>query len=195
MRPGVYGKILHPETFEELPLNTEGLLFATGPNVMLGYLNKPDKTAEVIREGWYNTGDIGRIDEDGFITLTGRLSRFSKIGGEMVPHILVEEVLTGLLEKLAPPPAATSDETAAPDLRLAVTAVPDEKKGERLIVLHKPLGFPREELLRELNASGLPNLWLPGTGGFVEVPEIPLLGTGKLDLRGVKELALQLVKN
>lgn len=192
--PGVYGKILHPETFEELPLNTEGLLFATGPNVMLGYLNKPDKTAEVIREGWYNTGDIGRIDEDGFITLTGRLSRFSKIGGEMVPHILVEEVLTGLLEKLAPPPAATSDETAAPDLRLAVTAVPDEKKGERLIVLHKPLGFPREELLRELNASGLPNLWLPGTEGFVEVPEIPLLGTGKLDLRGVKELALQLVK-
>ncbi len=190
--PGVYGKILHPETFEELPLNTEGLLFVTGPNVMMGYLNKPEKTAEVIRDGWYNTGDIGRIDEDGYITLTGRMSRFSKIGGEMVPHIRVEEVLTGILDKLDPQPAASEgEEPSAPDLRLAISAVPDEKKGERLIVLHKPLGCSKEAVLKELNAAGLPNLWLPGSDSFYEVEQIPLLGTGKLDLRGIKDLALE----
>ena len=69
------------------------MLLIKGPNVMHGYLNKPEKTAEVIRDGWYITGDIAKIDADGFITITDRASRFSKIGGEMVPHIKVEEIL------------------------------------------------------------------------------------------------------
>ncbi len=85
---------------------------------MVGYLNRPEKTAEVLKDGWYNTGDIATVDEDGFLRITDRLSRFSKIGGEMVPHIKVEEKLHELL--------------GADGQVLAVTAIPDEKKGERL---------------------------------------------------------------
>ena len=89
--PNVAAKVVDPDTGEELGLNKPGLLLFKGPNVMKGYLNRPEKTAEVIRDGWYNTGDIAIIDDDSFITITGRLSRFSKIGGEMVPHLRIEE--------------------------------------------------------------------------------------------------------
>ena len=89
---------------------------------MQGYINHPEKTAEVLRDGWYNTGDIAEEDEDGFIRITDRLSRFSKIAGEMVPHIKVEDKLHEL--------AGTTEQV------FAVTAVPDDKKGERLMVLH-----------------------------------------------------------
>ena len=144
----------------------------------------------MVWDGWYNTGDIARIDPDGFIQLTGRQSRFSKIGGEMVPHIRVEEVIATLLEELDP--LVVNDAEAAPgaDVRVAVSAVPDEKRGERLIVLHKPLGCSRDDLIKRMNAAGLPNLWLPSADSFLEVPEIPLLGTGKLDLKALKETAL-----
>ncbi|MCA9071509.1 MAG: AMP-binding protein, partial [Planctomycetaceae bacterium] len=81
--PGSTVRVVDPDSGEELPANTPGVLQFAGPNVMLGYLNQPEKTAEVVREGWYHSGDIGTIDEAGFITLTGRLNRFSKIGGEM----------------------------------------------------------------------------------------------------------------
>ena len=94
-----------------------------GPNVMQGYLGRPEKTAEVLRDGWYVTGDIAAIDEDGFLQITDRLSRFSKIGGEMVPHIKIEEKLHEL--------AGSTEQT------FVVAGVPDEKKGERLVVLHK----------------------------------------------------------
>src|SRR5690606_30863703 len=113
----------------------------------------------------------------------GRQSRFSKIGGEMVPHIRIEELLLRLTED-----EANQDE---PGVRLAVTAVPDPRKGERLIVLHKAFGRPVDQVLRELSEAGLPNLWIPDAEAFVEVDEIPVLGTGKLDLRGMKELAAE----
>ncbi|MGH9675901.1 MAG: AMP-binding protein, partial [Candidatus Acidiferrum sp.] len=120
--PGMTVKIIDPESLQPVGLDQPGLLLVRGPNVMLGYLNRPEKTAEVLREGWYNTGDIATLDEDGFLRVTDRLSRFSKIGGEMVPHIKVEDILHEL--------------AGASEQMFVVTAVPDEKKGERLIVLH-----------------------------------------------------------
>ncbi len=184
--PNVSAKVVDPESRADLGLNTEGLLLIKGPNVMQGYLNRPDKTAEVIRDGWYNTGDIAKIDDDGFIQITGRQSRFSKIGGEMVPHLRVEEILSRIVED-------PHDEEG--EIRVAVTSVPDDDKGERLIVVHKPLHKPLEDVLKEMAASGLPNLWLPSRDSFVEVEAIPLLGTGKLDLKGLKQLALEKFSN
>jgi acyl-[acyl-carrier-protein]-phospholipid O-acyltransferase/long-chain-fatty-acid--[acyl-carrier-protein] ligase len=179
--PNASAKIVDPETKADLGTDHEGLLWIKGPNVMAGYLNQPEKTAEVIHDGWYNTGDIGKIDEDGFIHVTGRQSRFSKIAGEMIPHIRIEELITRIVED-------PNDEEG--ETRVAVTAVPDPDKGERLIVLHKPLSKSPDEILKELSKADIPNLWLPSADSFIEVPEIPVLGTGKLDLRAVKQLAL-----
>jgi acyl-[acyl-carrier-protein]-phospholipid O-acyltransferase/long-chain-fatty-acid--[acyl-carrier-protein] ligase len=181
--PNVVAKIVDPETGADLGINQEGLLWMKGPNVMAGYLNKPEKTAEVIHDGWYNTGDVGKIDSDGFIHITGRQSRFSKIAGEMVPHIRIEELLTKIVED-------PNDEEGEGEARVAVTAVPDPDKGERIIVLHKPLNKSVDEILKQLSEADIPNLWLPSADSFIEVPEIPILGTGKLDLKAVKELAL-----
>jgi acyl-[acyl-carrier-protein]-phospholipid O-acyltransferase/long-chain-fatty-acid--[acyl-carrier-protein] ligase len=155
---------------------------------MLGYLNQPEKTAEVIRDGWYNTGDFGKLDSEGFIHITGRQSRFSKIGGEMVPHIRIEEEIARLVDLKEGAADAQQD---GPDLKVAVTAVPDDTKGERIIVFHRPLSKSIDEIRRALSDAGLPNLWIPSTDGFVEVDEIPLLGTGKLDLRALKQMALE----
>ncbi|HEV8069884.1 MAG TPA: acyl-[ACP]--phospholipid O-acyltransferase [Planctomycetaceae bacterium] len=181
--PNVVAKIVDPDTRADLGINQEGLLWIKGPNVMVGYLNNPQKTAEVIHDGWYNTGDIGKIDSDGFIHITGRQSRFSKIAGEMVPHIRIEELLTKIVED-------PNDEEGEGEVHIAVTAVPDADKGERIIVLHKPLAKSVDQVLKELGEADIPNLWLPSADSFIEVPEIPILGTGKLDLKAVKELAL-----
>jgi acyl-[acyl-carrier-protein]-phospholipid O-acyltransferase/long-chain-fatty-acid--[acyl-carrier-protein] ligase len=165
----------------ELGANQTGMLWIKGPNVMLGYMNRPEATAEVVRDGWYCTGDVGVIDVEGFITLTGRMSRFSKIGGEMVPHIQIEESLCALVNE--------------PDSEVqlvAVTAVPDPKKGERLVVLHTKLNRTPSELCQRLRESGLPNLYIPGEDSFFQVDAIPVLGSGKLDLKRLKEVALQL---
>jgi acyl-[acyl-carrier-protein]-phospholipid O-acyltransferase/long-chain-fatty-acid--[acyl-carrier-protein] ligase len=185
--PGAAAKVVDPDTQAELGTDTEGLLLIQGPNVMCGYLNQPEKTAEVIRDGWYDTGDIAKIDSDGFIEITGRQSRFSKIGGEMVPHIKIEEHLNRIIEV----DGDEDDDDDAPDVKLAVTSVPDTKKGERIIVLHKPLGRSVDDILKELGECGLPNLWLPSRDSFIEVDAIPLLGTGKLDLKGVQQTALE----
>ncbi len=178
--PNVVAKVVDLDTGEDLGPNEQGLLKIKGPNVMLGYLNNPEKTAEVIEDGWYNTGDLAVIDNDGFVEITGRLSRFSKIGGEMVPHIKVEAELARIVED------SNADE---PEISVAVASVPDEKKGERLVVFHKTLSKPVEEIVRELSEAGLPNLWIPSADSFRQVDEIPLLGTGKLDLRRLNELA------
>ncbi len=180
--PGTAAKIVDPNSSQDLGVNQDGLLFIKGPNVMLGYLNQPEKTSEVIHDGWYNTGDIACIDDDGFITITGRQSRFSKIGGEMVPHIRIEEALTRIIGY------AEADE---PEINVAVTAVSDEKKGERLVVLHKTLPKSIDQVLKELSEAGLPNLWIPSANSFCAVNEIPLLGTGKLDLKAIHEYALK----
>jgi acyl-[acyl-carrier-protein]-phospholipid O-acyltransferase/long-chain-fatty-acid--[acyl-carrier-protein] ligase len=181
--PGSTVRVVDPDTGKELGPNQSGVLQFAGPNVMQGYLNQPEKTAEVIKDGWYHTGDIGTIDEAGFITLTGRLNRFSKIGGEMVPHVKIEEHLRAIVK-------ADFPEEENLEAALAVTSVPDEKKGEKLVVLHKPLPRPVEEILKKFDEENLPNLWRPSRDCFVEVESVPILGTGKLDLRGIKEAAL-----
>ena len=114
------------------------MLLVKGPNVMLGYLGQPELTAQVIRDGWYVTGDIAMIDAEGFIRITGRLSRFSKLGGEMVPHLRVEEAIAQDLD------------LGEEEIRIVVTAVSDPKKGERLIVLHTRLDMPPEQICRKL---------------------------------------------
>ncbi len=175
--PGVSVRIVDPDTREPLAAGTPGLLLVRGPNIMLGYLGKPEKTAEVLQDGWYVTGDIATEDEDGFLTITDRLSRFSKIGGEMVPHIKVEEQLHEL--------------AGATDQRFVVTAVPDGKKGERLVVLHTLTPEELKPVLERLGESGLPNLWTPRPNHFFSVEDLPHLGTGKLDLRRIREMALE----
>jgi acyl-[acyl-carrier-protein]-phospholipid O-acyltransferase/long-chain-fatty-acid--[acyl-carrier-protein] ligase len=178
--PGVCVRIVDPETFAPLPPGEPGLLLVRGPNIMQGYLGQPDKTAAVFREGWYVTGDIATLDEDGFLQITDRLSRFSKIGGEMVPHIKVEEKLHEL--------AGVTEQT------FAVTGLPDEKKGERLIVLHKLADGQLASCLDKFSQCDLPNLWKPRADQFFRVDALPYLGTGKLDLRRVRELAAQLTQ-
>ena len=173
--PGIGVRILDPESGEILPVGKPGVLLVRGPNIMVGYLNRPEKTAEVLRDGWYNTGDIATIDEEGFLRITDRLSRFSKIGGEMVPHIKVEEKLHELLQ--------------ADGQVLAVTAIPDEKKGERLVVIHTLSEDALRDALEKLAKSDLPPLWRPRPDQFLFVEKLPYLGTGKLDLRRLRELA------
>ncbi len=171
--PGVSVRVVDPATRELLGPDQEGLLLVKGPNRMLGYLGDPGKTAEVFDHGWYVTGDIGCVDEEGFIRLTDRLSRFSKIGGEMVPHLRLEEAISVLLI----------------DATCVVTAVPDEQKGERLVVLHTDATKSGRELWEALSQNGLPRLWLPRADNIVYVEAIPTLGTGKVDLRRVREMA------
>ncbi len=179
--PGVVLRVVDPESQAVQAIDQSGLLLVRGPNVMRGYLNKPEKTAEVLREGWYNTGDIATIDADGFVRITDRLSRFSKIGGEMVPHIKVEEKLQEL--------------AAAAEQVFAVTAVPDEKKGERLIVLHTLNEEALSEILARFAETDLPALWKPRADQFRRIEAMPYLGTGKLDLRRLKELGLAVVQD
>jgi acyl-[acyl-carrier-protein]-phospholipid O-acyltransferase/long-chain-fatty-acid--[acyl-carrier-protein] ligase len=200
--PGSVAAVFDPETNERLGTNKEGMLKIKGPNVMLGYLNHPQKTAELIQDGWYTTGDLALIDDEGFIRITGRQSRFSKIGGEMVPHIRIEQEIARIIDDRSEhdtlagpsPNGHSSDEGSASDAEImcAVTAVPDASKGERLVVLHKPMKKSAREIIDQLQLAGLPNLWIPGSSSFLEVTQIPLLGTGKLDLRGIRETALRL---
>lgn len=169
--PGVFMKVLDPETGKELGPDQPGLLLVKGPNVMKGYLDDEAKTREVIKDGYYVTGDIAKIDEDGFVCLTDRLSRFSKVGGEMVPHIKVEESLHEALGLL--------------DQAFVVTGVPDDKRGERLVVLYKG-DLDVDAALKKVAESGLPKLWLPDKSNFHKVEEFPLLGSGKVDFQKLK---------
>ena len=167
--PGVSVRIVDTETNEPKEPDTPGLVLVKGPNVMQGYLGRPDLTEAAFRDGWYVSGDQGFLNEDGFLKITGRLSRFSKIGGEMVPHGVIEESLQQ---------ASGCDEQV-----FAVTAVGDERKGEKLVVLHT-LDEPKVDLAFErLGSFGLPNLFIPRRENFIKVDQLPILGTGKLDLR------------
>lgn len=173
--PGISIKVVDIETGQPLTPGNAGLLRVKGPNVMRGYLGKPEETAAVLHEGWYTTGDVGMIEEDGFVSITDRLSRFSKIGGEMVPHIRIEEQLHALAD--------------VAEQVFAVTAVPDERKGERIVVMHTLRAAQLTAVLDKLPQCGLPALWKPKANQFVHVDSIPTLGTGKTDLRALKALA------
>jgi acyl-[acyl-carrier-protein]-phospholipid O-acyltransferase/long-chain-fatty-acid--[acyl-carrier-protein] ligase len=173
--PGMAVHIVDPDTHEPMAPGHAGLLLVRGPNVMKGYLGREDLTSKVLRDGWYETGDIALQDEEGFLHITDRLSRFSKIGGEMVPHGKVEEAL---------------HEAYGGDAgQFAVTGIPDERKGERLAVLTLVDEEEIPRVLEGLAAAGLPNLFIPRKDSFVKVDEIPMLGTGKTNLRAVTDIA------
>lgn len=176
--PGIVARIVDPDTRQPVPQGQAGLLLIKGPNVMLGYLNRPDLTHAAIQDGWYDTGDMAVMDPDGFIAITDRLSRFSKIAGEMVPHLAVEEALHRALKKT--------------DQVLAVASAPDEKRGEKLVVLYTADAGTPEDLQRAVAESDLPNLWKPNASNMFRIDAVPILGSGKLDLKALKQKAKEL---
>jgi len=175
--PGVAVKIVDPNTRATLPAGLQGLIEVKGPNVMLGYLGRPDQTADTVRDGWYSTGDIGNLDERGFLTITDRLSRFSKIGGEMVPHMTIEEEILTRLNLQGQ--------------MVAVTSIPDERKGEKLVVLYTKGSGDSGTFHQTLAESPLPNLWKPDRDHYIEVESLPVLGTGKLDIKRLRQIAIE----
>jgi len=172
--PGVVAKVVDLDTGEGPLIGRDGLLLVNGPNRMLGYIGEPERTAEVLRDGWYATGDIACIDEAGFIRITDRVSRFSKIAGEMVPHMKLEEQIQALLDA---------------QWTCVVTAVPDAARGERLVAFYTDPELPASELWERLCRTDLPRLWIPKREDLRFVDTIPSLGTGKVDLRAVRQLA------
>ncbi len=179
MVPGLTARIRDAETGEDLDLFQSGMLWLRGANVFEGYFKDTDQTTAVLQNGWYKTGDVGRIDEDGFLFIEGRMSRFSKIAGEMVPHLTIEQKI---IEALNLHPA----EGEGP--AVAVMGVPDDKRGESLVAL-VTVPVVQAELRKRLVDLGLPNLWIPKI--VKRVPAIPILATGKLDIRACQRLAQQ----
>jgi acyl-[acyl-carrier-protein]-phospholipid O-acyltransferase/long-chain-fatty-acid--[acyl-carrier-protein] ligase len=175
MAPGIAAEIREPETDLNLSLHETGMLWLRGPNIFEGYLHDPERTADVLRDSWFKTGDIGRFDEDGFLFIEGRLSRFSKIGGEMVPHEAIEQKIVDLLD------LSGKDERA-----IAIMGVQDEAKGEAIVLLNA-VDIDLAQLRDKLRAAGVPNLWIPKRVQRVE--SIPVLASGKLDLKKCNELA------
>ncbi len=180
LMPGMTARIVDPDTGAELPLNSTGMLWLRGANVFGGYLKDPEKTAAALKDDWFITGDLARFDDDGFLHIEGRLSRFSKIGGEMVPHGTVESKIVEAM-----------DWTDVEGPIAVVTGVPDSTKGEALVLLTTQ-EVTMEALRAKLLEAGLPNLWVPRIVRKVE--KIPMLGTGKTDLKGCRTLALELAR-
>ena len=179
--PNVAARIVDRETLANLPIGREGLLLIKGANVMRGYLGHDEMTWKKITDGWYMTGDLAMLDDEGFLTITGREERFAKVAGEMVPLERVEEEIHRVL--------GTSDRIAA------VTAIPDARKGERIVVLHLPMnGTTPQEVSKKLTERGLPNLFIPGPRDFFAVDELPILGSGKLDLKKCLSRAIELAQ-
>jgi acyl-[acyl-carrier-protein]-phospholipid O-acyltransferase/long-chain-fatty-acid--[acyl-carrier-protein] ligase len=175
MAPGIAAEIREPETEEKLSLHQSGMLWLRGPNIFEGYLHDPERTAEVLQNGWLKTGDLGRFDEDGFLFIEGRLSRFSKIGGEMVPHETIEQKILAALQ--------IGNEG---DRTIAIASVVDPQKGEALVLL-STIEIDQGKLRAQLRDAGVPNLWIPKTTRRVD--RIPVLATGKLDLQRCSEIA------
>jgi len=171
-------RTVEEETRRVLPPGEAGILEFRGPNIFPGYLGRPDLTQKVLQDGWYHSSDFGRVDAEGFLTIEGRRARFSKIGGEMVPHGLVEEHLLGWLKGKGGWHEGLQE--------LMVTAVEDPKKGESLVVLHSCEIDPTEAE-KALRDSGVPNLWIPKK--FIRVKAVPILASGKLDLAAGKKIA------
>lgn len=175
--PGTLVRVVDVDSGADLPLEKEGLIWVKGPQVMMGYLNRPELTTDVLQDGWFRTGDMGLMDSDGFLKITGRLSQFSKISGEMVPHLAVEDAIKKVCE-------AGSDD-------VCVTSVADQKRGERLIVVHSKLSMSAIDIVDKLRQSDMPRLWIPSPEDFVEVEALPILASGKKDLRAINLIALQ----
>lgn len=175
--PGMTARIRDPETGTEKSLTETGMLYLKGPNIFKGYLHDDEKTKQVVKNGWFVTGDLARFDEDGFLIIEGRISRFSKIGGEMVPHGTVEQKIIQLFGL-----------DGADSQPLVVTGVPDESKGEALVLL-TTVDLTTEMLREKLGAAGVPNLWMPKV--IKRIEKIPTLPTGKLDLKGCETIAKQ----
>jgi len=177
--PGSAFRIVDPESFEELKTGEEGMILIGGTQIMKGYIDDPEKTASVIKEidgiRWYVTGDKGRLDEDGFLTIVDRYSRFAKVAGEMVSLGLVENEIVKILGE---------------NDQIAITALPDEKKGEKLVLLLE--GEMEVEVLKEqVKVLGMNPLFVPSE--YYKVDEIPKLGTGKADFKGAKKMASELI--
>jgi acyl-[acyl-carrier-protein]-phospholipid O-acyltransferase/long-chain-fatty-acid--[acyl-carrier-protein] ligase len=174
--PGTAIKTIDADSGADLEPGSEGVIAVKGPQVMQGYLGQPEATALVLIDGWYTTGDIGYVDSDGFLTITDRASRFSKIAGEMVPHVGVE--------------SAIMEVAAVDEHHVAVTCVPDAKHGERLMVLYTDLGAPPAEIYARLTSGPIPKVWIPSARDFIHVDAIPITATGKVDLRQIREIAI-----
>ena len=175
---GVEIRTVEEETGKVLRQGEPGILEFRGPNIFPGYLERPDLTEKVLRDGWYHSADFGRVDADGFLTIEGRRARFSKVGGEMVPHGLVEEHLLGWLKRQGVFHEGLQE--------LMVTSVEDSKKGESLVVLHScPINPTEAE--KALRDAGVPNLWIPKK--FIQVKAVPILASGKLDLAAGRKMA------
>src|SRR5438093_6285406 len=177
MAPGIAAEIREPETDRKLSLHETGMLWLRGVNIFEGYLHDPERTGDVLQDGWLKTGDLGLFDEDGFLYIEGRLSRFSKIGGEMVPHESIEHKIVGLL-----------DLSGKDERMVAIVGVQDEAKGEALVLL-SAVDVDLPQLRKQLHESGISNLWIPKRVQRVEV--IPVLASGKLDLKKCNELAVE----
>ena len=178
MAPGIAAEIREPETDRKLSLHETGMVWFRGANIFEGYLHDEKRTADVLRDGWFKTGDIGRFDEDGFLYIEGRLSRFSKIGGEMVPHEAVEQKIVELLG------------FSGKDERLvAIVGVQDESKGEALILL-TAVDVDLAQLRDRLRDAGVPNLWIPKKA--CRIDSIPVLASGKLDLKKCQDRAFEI---
>ena len=179
MMPGMTTRVVDPDSWQELPHGETGMVLFRGANIFEGYLDDPEKTAAAFRDGWFVTGDLGRFDDDGFLFIEGRLSRFSKIGGEMVPHGTIEQKLVELFEL---------DQSEA--YVAIVMGVPDAVKGETLVLL-ATRDFTVAEVRERLLGDGVTALWVPRV--IHRVDKIPVLGTGKLDLKECKRLAVEAV--
>jgi len=176
LAPGIAGEIRDPETGQILSLHETGMLWVKGANIFEGYLNDPIRTAEVLVEGWFKTGDLARFDEDGFLYIEGRVARFSKIGGEMVPHETLEVKIRDAL-------GGGNEETRT----LCIVGIPDSSKGEAIVLL-STVEIDLPALRSKLLATGVPALWIPKI--VKRLPVIPVLASGKLDLQACKNAAL-----
>lgn len=176
--PGMTARVLDPDTMAPRAATETGLIVLRGPNIFSGYLGQPEKTSGAFHDDWFVTGDLGRFDEDGFLRIEGRLSRFSKIGGEMVPHGTVEQTLLEVFGL-----------EGSDGYVVFVAGVPDPAKGEQLVLLTTREEMTAESVREKLGAAGVTNLWIPKVVRRVDA--IPVLGTGKLDLKAAKALATQ----
>lgn len=177
--PGMRARIVDDATGKPKPISEVGVLHLQGANVFPGYLDDAESTAKAFQDGWFVTGDLARFDSDGYLYIEGRISRFSKIGGEMVPHGTVEQAVMR---------AFSLDESDLP--LVAVTGIRDDAKGESLVLL-SAVEIDANRLRERLIAAGIPNLWIPRR--ICRVDTIPCLASGKLDLKALERLAVQAV--